>query len=116
MTLRRIALSLVAGLVLAAPASTATGLVGQTGPGFEIKVKLNGKTLKTIKAGTYTLKVEDKSSAHDFRLRGPGLNKATSVGGTGEFRWRITLKPGTYTFQCDPHAGAGMKGTFRVTR
>lgn len=116
MTLRRIAPILVAGLAFAAPASAATGLVGQTGPGFEIKVKLNGKILKTIKAGTYTIKVEDKSSVHDFRLRGPGLNKATSVGGTGEFRWRIRLKPGTYTFRCDPHAGVGMQGTFRVTR
>ena len=26
------------------------------------------------------------------------------------------LKPGTYTYQCDPHAGAGMKGTFKVTK
>jgi Copper binding proteins, plastocyanin/azurin family len=116
MTPRRIALILVLGLVLAAPAAGSTGLVGQTGPGFQIQVKLNGKTLKTIKAGTYTLKVEDKSSAHNFRLRGPGLNRSTSVGGTGEFRWRIRLKPGTYTFQCDPHAAMGMKGTFRVTK
>jgi plastocyanin len=28
----------------------------------------------------------------------------------------VKLKPGKYTYQCDPHASAGMKGTFRVTR
>ena len=26
-----------------------------------------------------------------------------------------TLKPGTYTYQCVPHAAQGMKGTFEVT-
>jgi hypothetical protein len=116
MTLRRIALILVVGLVFAAPASASTGIVGQTGPGFQITLKRAGKILKTIKAGTYTLKIEDKSSAHNFHLRGPGVNKTTSLGGTGEFRWRLKLRPGTYTFQCDPHASFGMKGTFRVTR
>ena len=28
----------------------------------------------------------------------------------------LKLKPGTYTFQCDPHASVGMKGTFKVTK
>src|SRR5919109_38191 len=27
----------------------------------------------------------------------------------------FTLQPGTYTYQCDPHAASGMKGTFEVT-
>jgi plastocyanin len=27
----------------------------------------------------------------------------------------VTLKKGTYTYQCDPHAASGMKGTFEVT-
>ena len=27
----------------------------------------------------------------------------------------VTLEPGTYTYQCDPHAATGMKGTFEVT-
>lgn len=116
MTLRRTTLILGIALVFAAPASASNGLAGEVGPGFEIKVKLNGKPVKAMKAGTYTMKIEDKSSIHDFRLRGPGLNRSTSVPGTGEFRWRIRLKPGTYTFQCDPHAGAGMRGAFRVTR
>jgi plastocyanin len=25
------------------------------------------------------------------------------------------LKKGTYTYQCDPHAASGMKGTFKVS-
>jgi plastocyanin len=97
-----------------AATAKSSGLVGETGPGYTIEVKLNGKDLKTIKAGTYKLKVEDKSSIHNFHLKGPGVNKLTSLGGTGDATWTVKLKKGTYTYQCDAHASLGMKGTFRV--
>jgi plastocyanin len=112
-------LALVAvALVAAASAQAKTPLLkGETGPGFEIEVKNPaGKDLKTIKAGTYRIKVQDKSSIHNFHLLGPGVNKKTGVGFTGDKTWTIKLKPGKYTYQCDPHASSGMKGTFRVTR
>jgi plastocyanin len=108
--------SLVAAAAASAGAAKSNGLVGEVGPSFSIEVKLNGKDVKTLKAGTYTLKVEDKSSIHDFHLVGKGLNKATTVPFTGDQTWKLKLKPGTYTYQCDPHASAGMKGTFKVTR
>jgi plastocyanin len=91
------------------------GLVGEVGPGYTIEVKLNGKDLKTIKAGTYKLKVEDKSPIHNFHLIGPGINKKTGVSFKGETTWTVKLKPGRYTYQCDPHAARGMKGHFKVT-
>jgi plastocyanin len=118
MTLRRFIALLVPFLVLAfagAGAAKSPGLVGEVGPGFSIEVKQNGKDLKTIKAGTYHIKIEDKSSNHDFHLKGPGLDKSTTVAFTGDKTWTVTLKRGTYTYQCDPHAAMGMKGTFRVT-
>jgi plastocyanin len=34
----------------------------------------------------------------------------------GKRTWTVTLKPGKYTYQCDPHAASGMKGSFRVIR
>jgi plastocyanin len=118
MTPRRITV-LLAALALLAFAGSATakspGLVGEVGPGFTIEVNLNGKDLKTIKAGTYTIKIEDKSSNHDFHLVGPGVNKSTTVPFTGSRTWKVTLKPGTYRYMCDPHAAMGMKGAFRVT-
>jgi plastocyanin len=109
------ALVLVTAAAAHAAAGKSAGLVGEVGPGFSIEVKLSGKDLKTIKAGTYRLKVEDKSANHDFHLKGPGLNKSTTVAFTGDKTWTITLKKGTYTYQCDPHAAMGMKGTFKVT-
>jgi plastocyanin len=113
---RTILLTLVAAALLVAPAQAKTaGLKGEVGPGFSIEVEKGGKDLKTIKAGTYSIKIQDKSSIHNFHLLGPGLNKKTSVSFTGETTWRIKLKPGRYTYQCDPHASSGMKGHFRVT-
>jgi plastocyanin len=120
--LRRLLLPLAAiGVLLAAAAvgnagtTKSSGLVGEVGPGYSIEVKLNGKDLKTIKAGTYKLKVEDKSSIHDFHLVGKGLNKKTAVAFMGDQTWRVTFKPGKVTYQCDPHASMGMKGAFKVT-
>src|SRR4051794_11044506 len=116
MTLSVLAL-VAAGAVLAATAGAKTaGLTGEVGPGFSIEVKKGSNDLKTIKAGTYSIKIEDKSGSHNFHLIGPGLNKKTTVPYKGETTWRIKLKPGRYTYQCDPHAAAGMKGSFRVTR
>jgi plastocyanin len=106
----------VAVVLIAVPAWGATApLKGEVGPGFKIEVEKGGKDLKTIKAGTYKIKVEDKSSIHNFHLIGPGLNKKTSVSFKGDSTWTIKLKKGKYTYQCDPHAAGGMKGSFRVT-
>ena len=121
--LRRLLLPLAVGISLAVAAagyagtntSTSTGLVGEVGPGYTIEVMRNGKDLKTIKAGTYKIKVEDKSSSHNFHLIGKGLNKSTTVAFMGDKTWTITFKPGKVTYQCDPHALRGMKGSFRVT-
>ena len=91
-------------------------LEGETGPGFEIEVKQDGQDAESVKAGTYTLKVEDKSDMHNFHLIGPGVDEeVTDVPFVGEKSVTVTLEKGTYTYQCDPHASNGMKGTFTVT-
>jgi hypothetical protein len=82
-------------------------LAGTVGPGFTISMK------KPTKAGKYTLVVNDKSSIHNFRLKGPGVNVATSVPATGTKTFKITLKKGKYTFLCDPHPTT-MVGTFTI--
>lgn len=104
------------GLAAAGSGNAATHkLSGVSGPGFTITVKSGGKAVKTLKAGAYTLVVADKSSIHNFHLIGPGVNKKTTVPFTGTQTWKVKLKPGKYTYQCDIHAATGMKGTFKVT-
>jgi plastocyanin len=111
-----LAVSLAAATAGVAGTQKSAGLTGEVGPGFSIEVKQGSKDVKTLKAGTYTIKVQDKATIHNFHLKGPGLNKSTTVPFMGTQSWKITLKPGTYTYQCDPHASAGMKGTFKVTK
>ena len=116
--MKRILVLVVAG-ALAAFALSGLGqaatpkLVGTTGPGYDIEVTKAGKDVKKLKHGTYKIVVRDKSSAHNFHLTGPGLNKKTSVTGKGTSTWHVTLKKGTYRFVCDPHKTI-MKGSFKV--
>ena len=71
------------------------------------------KTLAGVAAGTYVITIRDRSAIHNFHLTGPGVDKRTSLGKVYTTTWRVTLKKGTYTFVCDPHA-AIMKGTLKV--
>ena len=91
-------------------------LKGEVYPtGFKIEMKnAANRKLTAVKAGTYRIKIEDEATIHNFRLMGPGVNKATSVPRKSELIWTLRLKPGTYTYLCDPHASM-MRGTFRVT-
>ncbi len=117
-TRRALVAALLGGLVLAAPATAPAAppkLTASVGPGFTISLKTAaGKKVTTLKAGTYRITVNDRSSDHDFRLSGPGVNKVlSSVAATGTKTVTVRLKPGRYQFVCQPHAGA-MRGSFRV--
>jgi plastocyanin len=90
-------------------ATNANALTGTVGPGFTISMNK-----KTVKAGTYAITIRDLASIHDFHLTGPGVNKATSVTGTGTAKWTVKLKKRTYHFVCDPHRTI-MHGVLNVT-
>jgi plastocyanin len=120
MTQFRLVLALLAAMALLAltasvgsAKSAAPVLLGQDGPGFTITLKQGGKVVKSLKAGTYTIKVADKSNIHNFHLKGPGVNKLTSVGKVYTVTWTVKLKKGKYTYVCDPHASL-MNGSFTV--
>lgn len=100
------------GTVSAAPKT----VVGTVGPDFTISLTLDGKKVNKLKAGVpYRFTVNDRSAAHDFHLSGPGVNKViTGVGFTGTKSVVVTLKKGSYSFVCDPHASS-MKGSFTVS-
>jgi plastocyanin len=100
----------------AAGGSGAAGgtLTATVGPGFDISLKdTDGNDVTDLKAGDYTVKVDDKSDIHNFHLSGPGVEETTDVSGTGSDSWNVTFKAGNYTFQCDPHADS-MNGAFTV--
>jgi len=100
-----LAAALVA-LVLAASTSamgTATKLTGTVGPGFTITLKKGTSKVAKLRHGNYTVVVHDKSAIHNFHLKGPGVDKKTSVKFDGSKTWHVTLKKGKYTYLCDPH-------------
>jgi plastocyanin len=111
----------VASLALAGTAGAAStkdsfGLKGEVyAKGMKIEMKnANNRPLTTVRAGTYRIKIEDEATIHNFHLRGPGVNKTTSIPRRSEQIWTVQLRKGKYTFVCDPHARF-MLGTFRVT-
>jgi plastocyanin len=109
-----IGLALSLALAGEGQAKTPVRLTGTVGPGFTITLTRAGTTVKSLKRGTYVIKVSDLATDHNFHLTGPGVNRTTSVGGTGTTTWTVTLRKGVYTYVCDPHATT-MRGTFTVT-
>ena len=112
------AAAVAASLALAAPAlagqTASPPLAGSVGPSFTISLTKDGKAVKTLKPGSYTITVKDKASQHNFHLSGPGVDKVvTTVPFVGTKKITVTLKKGTYKFVCDPHASS-MKGSFKV--
>jgi hypothetical protein len=107
-------LAACAAVVVAASSAIAAAtptLRGSVGPGDTIRLAVKPK-----KGGLYRLTVQDAADDHNFHLRGPGVNVATSVDGTGTRTFRVRLQPGrTYRFVCDPHADE-MRGSFTVPR
>ncbi len=94
-----------------------TKLTLTTGPGFTISLRTAaGKAVRTMRTGTYTVVVRDRSRSHNARVRAPGSNRATTVPFVGRQTWKVMLaRTGTLRFLCDPHA-AQMRGSARIVR
>jgi len=108
--------AIVAALAVPAAFASTPTLNGTVGPGYTITLKKAGVKVTKLKAGTYIFKIADKSSAHNFHLTGPGVDKKTSVGAVTNVTWKVKLTKGTYKYVCDPHKFlATMKGSFTVS-
>jgi hypothetical protein len=58
-----------------------------------------GTRAKTLKAGAYTVAVQDGSKAVGFSLSGPGVVRSTAKAFTGKVTWKVTLRKGsTYRY------------------
>ncbi len=93
-----------------------TGMVGEPDDAEAFTITLedsSGKPVKTLPAGDYQVKISDPAKIHNFHLTGPGVDESTTVPGTEDVMWDVTLERGSYTFVCDPHPN--MVGTFKVT-
>ena len=94
-----------------APAPTpvpATKLAASVGPGARISVRGTAG----LGAGKAVLTVKDASKTDNFRLVGPGLNRATGIAFRGTAKWTVSLRAGTYAFRSDRNKK--LRGSFRV--
>ena len=120
---RKTVAAVVVALVALAVAASALGrtettkLKGTVGPGFTIHLTLNGRAVKTLKAGTYTFVISDRASIHNFVIEqqsGGHFEKAlTGVAFTGTKTVTVKLRRGKWKFYCQPHE-ATMFGFFTV--
>jgi plastocyanin len=95
--------------------ASGTTLKASVGPGFEISLTdADGADVTSLSAGSYTIEVDDQSSAHNFHLTGSGVDEDSGVSETGTSSWNVTFEAGSYHFQCDPHSSS-MNGDFEVT-
>lgn len=80
------------------------GVVGKN-DAFKITLTSNGKAVKTLKAGTYTVVIQDDSTIHNYELNGPNgkTRDLTSVGFTGTKTFTLKLAKGKYKAFCEPH-------------
>ena len=110
---RKTVAAVVVALVALAVAASALGrlettkLKGTVGPGFTIHLTLNGKPVRSLKAGTYTFVISDKASIHNFTLeqeKGGKFEKdLTAVPFVGTKTVKVKLKPGKWKFYCKIH-------------
>jgi plastocyanin len=100
--------------LVATSAAAPVKLVGTVGPGFTITLKKGTSKVAKLKHGKYTFVIHDKSNIHNFHLKGPVSKMFTSVSFNGTKTVTLTLKPGKYTYVCDPHASS-MRGSFSVS-
>jgi hypothetical protein len=81
------------------PTSIASGLTLQgTVQGRRVLLRLEGKTVKKLVVGQYVFVVTDNSRTQNFVLRGPKVNRRTSVTGLGRITWTLNLRKGTYRY------------------
>jgi plastocyanin len=117
----------LAGLLVAAVAlviataamsrSAKTTVNGTVGPGFTIKLTKGGKKVTSLKPGSYTFKISDKSDFHNFTLeqqKGGKFEKhLTATAFKGNKSVTVKLKAGKWKYYCSVHESS-MHGFFTV--
>ena len=110
-----IALAALVTFTVPALAVTPIALSASVGPGFTISLKRGSKVVTKLKKGSYRITVKDQSSNHNFHLKGPAVDKKSTIQEVATKTWNVILKVGKYNFVCDPHR-LTMKGMFTVTQ
>jgi hypothetical protein len=89
-------------------------LLATVGPKATISLRsASGAPFKSVKAGTYSIVVRDRSKTHNFHLVGVGVNKKSSVAAVATTTWKLKLSKGALRFYSDK-APKTVKGSVKV--
>lgn len=106
-----------AATLVQAPSHAAATLRGSVGPGYTISLTRNGRSVKTLRAGTYRFVIADRAAIHNFVLEkehgGRFERELTDVSDVGTKTVTVKLTPGTWKYYCEPHESV-MFGAFTV--
>ena len=111
-----LAAALLGALTLPMPASSTPGLPELTAKVTARTISLtdaDGRRVTELAPNGYRFVVKDLTTAQNFHLMGPSVNKRTKVPAKVTTSWTVYLRPGTYTYRSDRRAT--MRGTFTVT-
>ena len=98
------------------PAPVVKRLIVTVGPTATISLtNAAGKRITSTKAGVYSITVRDRSKLHNAHLVGVGVNRKTTLAGTGTLTWKVKLSAGLLRFFSD-RSPTTVKGSIRVVR
>ena len=87
---------------LPSPAPAVKKIVLTVGPSASIVLSNpSGKRVTAVKAGNYTITVNDRSKVHNAHLVGKGVNRKSGLAATGTQTWKVKLSAGPLRFFSD---------------
>jgi hypothetical protein len=96
------------------PTPTRPKLLATVGPKATISLRnAAGRLLRTVKPGTYSIVVRDRTKAHNFHLVGKGVNRKTGKAAVGTVTWNVKLVKGALRFFSD-QSPTKVKGSVTV--
>jgi hypothetical protein len=103
--------SFTSGTVTTTP--PAKRLFARVGPKRTISLKTaSGAKVKRLKRGRYRITVRDATSADNFHLYGPGVNRKTGVKARTTIVWTVRFRSGPVRYRSDAHKS--LRGSFAV--
>jgi hypothetical protein len=97
-----------------APPPVRPKLLATVGPKATISLRsATGAVLRSVKAGTYSIVVRDRSRVHNFHLVGKGVNRKSGLAAVSTTTWIVKLQAGVLRFYSDK-APKTVKGSVTV--
>lgn len=89
-------------------------LLATVGPKATISLRsATGAVLRSVKPGTYSIVVRDRSKVHNFHLVGKGVNRKSGLVAVATTTWTVKLQAGLLRFYSDK-APKTVKGSITV--